>query len=148
MFETNPFAELSAHISPEVMQIYVILMVVAVILGTILDMLHKKSAEYFFENAEKAKTQAIEERRRMGRRNSPGLYQNDGVWIIDKVVGRKRIHERIGKTTLEEAERYPAHVTQQCRDAQRFGERPERTFEQAAIKFVEENQQNVALPTT
>ena len=58
MFETNPFAELSAHISPEVMQIYVILMVVAVVLGTILDMLHKKSAEYFFENAEKAKKSA------------------------------------------------------------------------------------------
>ena len=58
MFETNPFAELSAHISPEVMQIYVILMVVAVVLGTILDMLHKKSAEYFFENAEKAKNSA------------------------------------------------------------------------------------------
>ncbi len=58
MFETNPFAELSAHISPEVMQIYVILMVAAVVLGTILDMLHKKSAEYFFENAEKAKSSA------------------------------------------------------------------------------------------
>ena len=40
------------------MQIYVILMVVAVVLGTILDMLHKKSAEYFFENAEKAKQSA------------------------------------------------------------------------------------------
>ena len=58
MFETNPFAVLSAVISPEVMQIYVILMVAAVILGTILDMLHKKSAEYFFENAEKAKQSA------------------------------------------------------------------------------------------
>lgn len=58
MFSTNPFAELSALISPEVMQIYVVLMVILVIVGTVLDMMHKKSAEYFFENAEKAKKSA------------------------------------------------------------------------------------------
>ena len=58
MFNTNPFAELSAYISPEVMQYYVILMVIFVVVGTILDMMHKKSAEYFFENAEKAKKSA------------------------------------------------------------------------------------------
>ncbi len=58
MFNTNPFAELSALISPEVMQYYVILMFILVVVGTILDMMHKKSAEYFFENAEKAKKSA------------------------------------------------------------------------------------------
>jgi hypothetical protein len=40
------------------MQGYVILMVLLVIGGTILDMLHKKSAQYFFENAKKAKKSA------------------------------------------------------------------------------------------
>lgn len=58
MFETNPFAVLSAYIPPEIMQGYVILMVVFVVAGTILDMMHKKSAQYFFENAEKAKKNA------------------------------------------------------------------------------------------
>jgi hypothetical protein len=58
MFTQNPFAELSATISPEIMQGYVILMVLAVIIGTILDMMHKKSAQYFFENSEKAKKAA------------------------------------------------------------------------------------------
>jgi len=58
MFDNNPFAELSASISPDIMQAYVILMVVFVIAGTILDMMHKKSAEYFFQNAEKAKKNA------------------------------------------------------------------------------------------
>ncbi len=58
MFETNPFAVLSAYISPEIMQGYVILMFVFVVAGTILDMMHKKSAQYFFENAEKAKKNA------------------------------------------------------------------------------------------
>jgi hypothetical protein len=40
------------------MQGYVILMVLLVIGGTVLDMLHKKSAQYFFENAKKAKANA------------------------------------------------------------------------------------------
>jgi hypothetical protein len=58
MFMTNPFAELSASIPPNVMQGYLILMVILVAGGTILDMMHKKSAKYFFENAEKAKKSA------------------------------------------------------------------------------------------
>jgi hypothetical protein len=61
MFTTNPFAELSASISPEVMQAYVILMVIFVVGGTILDTLHKKSAKYFFDNAEKAAKNASRE---------------------------------------------------------------------------------------
>jgi hypothetical protein len=40
------------------MQGYVILMVLLVIGGTVLDMIHKKSAQYFFENAKKAKANA------------------------------------------------------------------------------------------
>jgi hypothetical protein len=40
------------------MQGYVILMVLLVIGGTVLDMIHKKSAQYFFENAKKAKKDA------------------------------------------------------------------------------------------
>ena len=58
MFTSNPFAELSASISPQIMQWYVILMVLLVIGGTVLDMIHKKSAQYFFENAKKAKKDA------------------------------------------------------------------------------------------
>lgn len=58
MFSTNPFAEVSAMISPEIMQGYVILMVLLVIGGTVLDMWHKKSAKYFFENAKKAEKDA------------------------------------------------------------------------------------------
>ena len=53
-----PFADLSALISPMVMQGYVVLMVIAVIVGTVLDILHKQSAKYFFENAKKAQADA------------------------------------------------------------------------------------------
>jgi hypothetical protein len=70
MFTTNPFAELSASIPPSVMQGYLILMVLFVAGGTILDMIHKKSAKYFFENAEKAKKNA---KRTVGGGEKAGL---------------------------------------------------------------------------
>jgi hypothetical protein len=50
MFTTNPFAELSAHVSPVIMQTYVIAMAVLVVAGTLFDIIHKGSARYFFDN--------------------------------------------------------------------------------------------------
>jgi len=61
MFASNPFATLTEVISPAMMQGYIILMVLLVMGGTILDMLHKKSAKYFFENAKKAQKSAKRE---------------------------------------------------------------------------------------
>ena len=58
MLSTNPCFELATIISPGVMQGYIILMVLLVIGGTILDMLHKKSAQYFFENGKRAQKDA------------------------------------------------------------------------------------------
>jgi hypothetical protein len=55
MFETNPFAALSASIAPAVMQAYVVLMIVLVAAGTLFDIVHKGSAKYFFENWRRAK---------------------------------------------------------------------------------------------
>jgi ABC-type multidrug transport system fused ATPase/permease subunit len=58
MITTNPFSELAAYIPSIAMQIYIVLMFVLVLGGTILDTIHKKSAKYFFENADKAKKSA------------------------------------------------------------------------------------------
>ncbi len=58
MLDLNPFAELSATIPASAMQTYVVLMFLAVVGGTIIDTLHKKSAQYFFENAQKARQSA------------------------------------------------------------------------------------------
>lgn len=58
MLTSNPFADLSAFISPGLMQSYVVLMIILVIGGTLLDMAHKKSAAYFFENMQKTKANA------------------------------------------------------------------------------------------
>ncbi len=61
MFINNPFAEISAHISPSLMQTYVILMILLVIGGTLLDIWHKQSARYFFENSKRAQAGARRE---------------------------------------------------------------------------------------
>jgi hypothetical protein len=58
MFTSNPFAELSASVPPTVMQIYVIIMALLVVAGTIADILHKKSARYFFVNWRKSQNKA------------------------------------------------------------------------------------------
>lgn len=58
MFTSNPFAYITATISPTVMQTYIIVMVVLVAAGTIYDVLHKKSARYFRENMQKSKAGA------------------------------------------------------------------------------------------
>src|SRR3989344_9054313 len=61
MLTNNPFVELSAQVPVAVMQGYIVLMVAFVIIGTMLDMMHKKSAKYFFLNSEKAKKNAKRE---------------------------------------------------------------------------------------
>ena len=58
MISNNPFATLSVYLPSVVMQVFVILMVVLVILGTLFDIIHKKNVKYFFQNAKKAKSQA------------------------------------------------------------------------------------------
>ena len=54
----NPFAELSGFIPASVMQAYVVIMFLLVVGGTLFDVWHKRSAEYFFENAKKAEAAA------------------------------------------------------------------------------------------
>ena len=55
MFTNNPFAALTDVLPARAMQIYLVLMVLAVIAGTLFDIIHKGSAKYFFENWRKSK---------------------------------------------------------------------------------------------
>ena len=61
MLTTNPFVELSTVVPSFVLQSFVIVMVLLIIIGTGLDMLHKKNVVYFFRNAIKAKKSAKKE---------------------------------------------------------------------------------------
>ena len=58
MLLTNPFATLSETIPPIIIQWFVIVMAILVVVGTLLDIIHKKNVKYFFENAKKAKLSA------------------------------------------------------------------------------------------
>ncbi|MFZ0499822.1 MAG: hypothetical protein WAM52_11875 [Steroidobacteraceae bacterium] len=58
----NPFAALPAAIPPIAIQIYVVVMFLLVIFGTLIDLVHKGSAKYFFkqrQNASFAATRAV-----------------------------------------------------------------------------------------
>jgi len=58
MFTANPFFELAGLVPPVVMKMYVIAMIVLVVGGTLLDVIHKQSAKYFFKNAQNARKAA------------------------------------------------------------------------------------------
>ena len=58
MFDTSPFYDLLGFLTPTAMQLYVVAMFLAVVGGVIIDVIHKKSAQYFFENAQKAQKAA------------------------------------------------------------------------------------------
>lgn len=61
MFTSNPFADLTVFLSPRFMQVYVVLMVLAVLAGTLLDAWHKRSGEFFLKRRHTAR--AIAKRR-------------------------------------------------------------------------------------
>ena len=58
MFTSNPFAELSASVAPAIVQSYVVLMVLLVVGGTLFDIVHKRSARYFFDNWRASRSKA------------------------------------------------------------------------------------------
>jgi hypothetical protein len=58
MLSTSPFAGLAEFVSPLVMQGYIVLMVLAVVVGTLFDVWHKGSARYFFDNWRASKNKA------------------------------------------------------------------------------------------
>ena len=61
MFTNNPFAELSASVPPIVMQTYVVVMIILVAGGTLYDIIHKKSAVYFFNNWRNARNKGTQQ---------------------------------------------------------------------------------------
>ncbi|HEY7085199.1 MAG TPA: site-specific integrase [Hyphomicrobiaceae bacterium] len=81
----------------------------------------------------------------MGRKKVPGLLRRGNVWHVDKVLFGRRICQSTGSAQLAEAERMLAKTVEETRLAQQFGIRPARTFEQAAAKFVLENQHKRSL---
>ncbi|MCP5214659.1 MAG: tyrosine-type recombinase/integrase [Pseudomonadales bacterium] len=76
----------------------------------------------------------------MGQKKTPGLVKRNSIWHVDKCIDRRRICKSTGSARLEEAERFLARLREEARQAEIYGVRPTRTFEQAATKYVLENQ--------
>ena len=55
---TNPFAAVAEFWSPLAMKVYIVLMILAVIIGTLFDVWHKGSGIYFAQRREKSKALA------------------------------------------------------------------------------------------
>ncbi len=61
MFTSNPFADLTVFLPPLAMQIYIVVMLFAIVIGTLWDMLHKSSGQYFAQRRKKAQAEATRE---------------------------------------------------------------------------------------
>ncbi len=73
-------------------------------------------------------------------KRTPGLYKRGNVWWIDKrIKDYGRLAESTGSSDLIEAERYLVRRLEEIRAARLYGQRPERTFMEAATKYLEEN---------
>jgi hypothetical protein len=76
----------------------------------------------------------------MGRKRTPGLVNRGGLWHIDKNIYGRRVCQSTGTDRLEEAERFLARLIEDTRQAEVYGVRLNRTFEQAAARYVMDNQ--------
>ena len=76
----------------------------------------------------------------MGRKRTPGLYKRGQVWHIDKYIHGQRVRESTGTGNLQEAEEYLARKCELLRQFTVFGVRPDRTFREAATKYLLEHQ--------
>ena len=75
MFATNPFSLVSDVLPPLAMQVYIVLMVLAVVIGTLFDVAHKGSARFFA--LRRAKSNAAAQRRLGGGGDFLARARND-----------------------------------------------------------------------
>ena len=95
MINNNPFSELAELTSPLALQSFVIAMIGLVVIGTLLDIIHKKNVKYFFMNAKKAKKSAKIE-----------LTASQRTTVILKTV----VHDIATTAELGRGKRRVAHV--------------------------------------
>ena len=95
MMSINPFAVLAESVPSLFLQGFVVIMVGLVIIGTLVDIIHKKNVKYFFNNAKKAKLSATRE-----------LGTGERVSVIAKTV----VHDIATTAELGAGKRRVAHV--------------------------------------
>ena len=97
MITNNPFAILSETVAPIIMQGFLFAMIFLVILGTLVDIIHKKNVKYFFENAKKAKKFATRE---LGTAERASVIAKTVVYDIGTTselgAGKRRVAHLLG----------------------------------------------------
>ena len=97
MILSNPYSILAEFISPIYMQSFVIIMFGLIILGTLLDIIHKKNVKYFFENAKKAKKSATRE---LGTAEKASVIAKTVIYDIGTTselgAGKRRVAHLLG----------------------------------------------------
>ena len=58
MFTENPFIPLTDFLSPLFLQVYIVLMILAVVAGTAFDLYHKRSAQFFIQQRKQSRAAA------------------------------------------------------------------------------------------
>jgi len=97
MININPFSSLSELVLPIVMQGFLIAMIALVVIGTLVDIIHKKNVKYFFENAKKAKKFATRE---LGAGEKASVIAKTIVYDIGTTselgAGKRRVAHLLG----------------------------------------------------
>ena len=82
----------------------------------------------------------------MARTRTAGIQADtDGCKVVDKRVFGVRIKRRIGKIDQDQAEAWLAQEVEKLRQAKLFGQRPQRTFREAAIRYLEEHAEQACI---
>src|SRR5262249_27817787 len=82
----------------------------------------------------------------MARTTTAGVEtEADGCKVVDKRVFGVRIKRRPGKIDQDQAEAWLAQQIDKQRQAKLFGQRPQRTFREAAIRYLGENTEQACI---
>lgn len=79
----------------------------------------------------------------MERTRTTGIYDDAGSKIVDKWFGGERINRRLGRVSQQEAEAWLARRIHEVRQAKLFGEGPRRTFREAALRHLAEEEERL-----
>ena len=97
LLSVNPFSILAETIPAIAMQAFVIVMGLLVVLGTLVDIIHKKNVKYFFENAKKAKKSATRE---LGSGERAAIIAKTVVYDVGTTselgAGKRRVAHLLG----------------------------------------------------
>ena len=82
----------------------------------------------------------------MARTRTAGIQaEADGSKVVDKRAFGVRIKRRLGKIDQDQAEAWLAREVEKLRQAKLFGQGPQRTFREAAIRYLEENSEQACI---